>query len=100
MSILNYQQLIKIFIKKFFSRRIISCGVLQTPRFGRKISFDFRPGAKVSFECDQGFILMGDKTRECMQDGLWNVPEYGYTYCLRKLNNFNEYAMRYLSNIF
>jgi len=64
--------------------RVVSCGVLQTPRFGRKLSFDFMPGAKVSFECNEGFILVGDQRRECLSNGLWNVPEYGYTECLRE----------------
>jgi len=67
-----------------FYSRVVSCGVLQTPRFGRKLSFDFMPGAKVSFECNEGFILVGDQRRECLSNGLWNVPEYGYTECLRK----------------
>lgn len=63
---------------------MVSCGVLQTPRFGRKLSFDFMPGAKVAFECNEGFILVGDQRRECLANGLWNVPEYGFTECLRK----------------
>ncbi|EDW82985.2 uncharacterized protein Dwil_GK22555, isoform D [Drosophila willistoni] len=66
-------------------QRVISCGVLQTPRFGRKLSFDFMPGAKVSFECNEGFILIGDQRRECLASGLWNIPEYGYTECLREV---------------
>lgn len=43
------------------------------------------PGAKVSFECNEGFVLIGDQRRECLSTGLWNIPEYGYTTCLRKL---------------
>lgn len=66
-------------------RRVVSCGVLETPRFGRKLSFNFMPGAKVSFECNEGFVLIGDQRRECLSTGLWNIPEYGYTTCLRKL---------------
>ncbi|KPU80188.1 uncharacterized protein Dana_GF16595, isoform C [Drosophila ananassae] len=65
--------------------RVVSCGVLQTPRFGRKLSFDFMPGAKVSFECNEGFILLGDQRRECLSNGLWNIPEFGYTECLREV---------------
>lgn len=65
-------------------RRVVSCGVLETPRFGRKLSFNFMPGAKVSFECNEGFVLVGDQRRECMSNGLWNIPDYGYTICLRK----------------
>ncbi|XP_030564094.1 protein mesh isoform X2 [Drosophila novamexicana] len=67
------------------AKRVVSCGVLQTPRFGRKLSFDFMPGAKVAFECNEGFILVGDQRRECLSNGLWNLPEYGYTECLREV---------------
>uniref|UniRef100_A0A0A1WDK4 Extracellular domains-containing protein CG31004 n=1 Tax=Zeugodacus cucurbitae TaxID=28588 RepID=A0A0A1WDK4_ZEUCU len=72
-------------IRNLNSKRVVSCGVLETPRFGRKLSFDFMPGARISFECNEGFVLMGDQRRECMANGLWNVPEYGYTYCLREV---------------
>ena len=71
-----------------FYSRVLSCGVLETPRFGRKLSFDFTPGAKVAFECNEGFVLMGDQRRECNSMGLWNMPEYGYTECLRKFEFF------------
>ncbi|XP_076298294.1 sushi domain containing 2 mesh isoform X2 [Lasioglossum baleicum] len=68
----------------------ISCGVLETPRFGRKSNFFFTPGTKVTFECNQDFILVGDQRRVCMPDGRWDVPEYGYTECLRQ----QEYSSR------
>lgn len=74
----------------------ISCGVLETPRFGRKSNFLFIPGTKVTFECNQDFVLIGDQRRTCMPDGHWDIPEYGYTECLRKyfilLNINNLYA--------
>lgn len=77
-------------IKAINDKRIISCGVLETPRFGRKTNFLFIPGAKVNFECNQDFVLVGDQRRECMAEGRWNVPEYGYTECLRQ----QEYSSR------
>ncbi|XP_037921986.1 protein mesh isoform X5 [Hermetia illucens] len=64
-------------------KRVISCGVLETPRFGRKLSFDFTPGARVNFECNEGFVLMGDQRRVCTPQGRWDVPVSGYTLCLR-----------------
>ncbi|XP_076664606.1 sushi domain containing 2 mesh isoform X2 [Andrena cerasifolii] len=67
-----------------------SCGILETPRFGRKSNFFFTPGTKVTFECNQDFILVGDQRRICMEDGHWDVPEYGYTECLRQ----QEYSSR------
>lgn len=57
---------------------------METPRFGRKSNFLFIPGTKVSFECNQDFILIGDQRRVCTPEGRWNVPEYGYTECLRE----------------
>lgn len=71
-------------IKATNNYRVISCGVLETPRFGRKLSFLFTPGAQVGFECDQGFVLTGDKRRTCTAAGIWDPPIYGYTECLRK----------------
>lgn len=71
-------------IREESNKRIISCGVLETPRFGRKSNFLFTPGTKVAFECNQNFILIGDKRRTCLPDGRWDVPEYGYTECLSK----------------
>lgn len=58
--------------------------MLETPRFGRKSNFLFVPGTKVTFECSQGFILIGDQRRTCTSSGKWDIPEYGYTECLRK----------------
>lgn len=80
----NYKSTI-INYREISNRRIISCGVLETPRFGRKSNFLFIPGTKVTFECNQDFILMGDPRRECLQDGHWDIPVFGYTECLRKL---------------
>lgn len=63
---------------------MISCGILETPRFGRKTNFQFTPGTRVSFECNEGFTLIGDMRRECTAEGKWDTPIYGYTTCLRK----------------
>ncbi|XP_026473837.1 protein mesh isoform X2 [Ctenocephalides felis] len=77
-------------IKDKNSKRIMTCGILETPRFGRKSTFLFIPGTRVSFECNQGFILTGDPRRICLDDGSWDVPVYGYTECLRE----QEYSSR------
>ncbi|XP_069696205.1 protein mesh isoform X2 [Periplaneta americana] len=77
-------------IKAKNKERVLSCGVLETPRFGRKSNFLFIPGTKVTFECNQDFTLVGDKRRVCGEDGLWDTPEYGYTECLRQ----QEYSSR------
>lgn len=72
-------------LKDTTRNKVISCGVLETPRFGRKSTFLFVPGTKVQYECDRDFVLMGDARRECMANGQWDIPDYGYTECLRKI---------------
>ncbi|XP_047508314.1 protein mesh isoform X3 [Pieris napi] len=79
-------------IKEINARRVISCGILETPRFGRKSNFFFTPGTRVNFECNQNFILTGDKRRVCEENGRWNLPDYGYTECLRN----QEYSQQTL----
>lgn len=63
---------------------VTTCGILETPRFGRKSNFFFVPGTKVTFECNQDFVLIGDQRRICTPEGQWDAPEFGYTECLRK----------------
>lgn len=63
----------------------MSCGILETPRFGMKSNFLFIPGSRVAFQCNEGFMIIGDTRRICGADGRWDIPEYGYTQCLRKL---------------
>lgn len=78
-----YDQAVNIKAKN--DHRVTSCGVLETPRFGRKSTFLFTPGTDVAFECDQGFVLNGDPRRTCGNDGKWDPPVKGYTTCMRKL---------------
>ncbi|PSN45001.1 hypothetical protein C0J52_11633 [Blattella germanica] len=83
-------------IKAKNKERVISCGVLETPRFGRKSTFLFVPGTKVTFECNQDFILIGDQRRVCTEQGKWDTPEFGYTECLRQ----QEYSSRQIGITF
>ncbi|KAG8266731.1 hypothetical protein J6590_065765 [Homalodisca vitripennis] len=77
-------------IRSQVKQRVITCGILETPRFGRKSNFFFTPGTKVTFECNQDFVLVGDQRRTCTAQGQWDVPVYGYTECLRMV----EYDIR------
>lgn len=77
---------------------MISCGVLETPRFGRKSNFLFVPNTKVTFECNQEFVLIGDQRRSCSSDGKWDIPEFGYTECLREYNIFDNELKLELTN--
>lgn len=79
---LNYKASITK-LKETTRKRIVSCGVLETPRFGRKSTFLFIPGTKVTYECNKDFVLVGDSRRTCQADGRWDIPDYGYTECLR-----------------
>lgn len=71
-------------LKETTRQRVVSCGVLETPRFGRKSTFLFVPGTKVTYECNKDFVLIGDTRRICQADGTWDIPDYGYTECLRE----------------
>lgn len=71
-------------VKAINDRRVVSCGILETPRFGRKSTFLFTPGTHVAFECNEGFMLIGDARRTCTAEGRWDPPIFGYTECLRR----------------
>lgn len=51
------------------------CGHLRTPvngsSFGNLSTFP----NKISFQCDDGFILMGSEMRQCQATGLWTGNE-------------------------
>lgn len=83
-------------IKATNDHRVISCGVLETPRFGRKLSFLFTPGSQVGFECNEGFVLTGDRRRTCTAAGKWDPPVYGYTECLREFKCFFSLSLAIL----
>ena len=68
------------------SARVISCGALPTPSNGRKSTFAFTPGTMVKFDCDPGYVLMGERRRWCYDTGDWNWAENGDANCLSKLN--------------
>ncbi|XP_015599243.1 protein mesh isoform X2 [Cephus cinctus] len=77
-------------IRTINEERTISCGILEKPRYGRKSNFLFTPGSEVTFECYTNFVLIGDRRRLCTPEGRWDLPEYGYTECLRQ----QEYSSR------
>jgi hypothetical protein len=52
----------------------------------------FTPGATITFECNEGFFLQGDRRRVCGLDGRWDIPEHGYTECLRE-SNFSQFLL-------
>jgi len=70
---------------------ITSCGALPTPQNGRKNTFAFTPGTMVKFECDPGYILIGEARRWCYASGDWNWPEDGEVSCVSE----SQYKMMY-----
>ena len=62
--------------------KVISCGQLPIPANGRKSTFAFTPGTKVQFDCEPGYILVGERRRWCYETGDWNWPELGDAECI------------------
>ena len=63
---------------------VVSCGILQTPQYGRKSTFAFTPGTMVKFDCNPGYVLTGERRRWCYDNGDWNWAENGEANCMRK----------------
>jgi len=61
---------------------VTSCGGLSTPGNGRKTTFAFTPGTIVKFECEDGYVLVGERRRWCYDSGDWNWPELGDASCI------------------
>lgn len=61
---------------------VTSCGQLPTPGNGRKSTFKFVPGTEVKFDCDAGYVLVGERRRWCYASGDWNWPELGEASCI------------------
>lgn len=70
--------------QNFIDSRVISCGILDTPRYGFKSNNSFVNGTTVNFSCHEGFIVRGDAQRTCTDEGKWSKEVHGYTSCIRK----------------
>ena len=75
--------------------QVISCGQLPTPGNGRKSTFAFTPGTKVQFDCDPGYVLVGERRRWCYDSGDWNWPELGTAECIPEAQ-YNTMQVRQL----
>ncbi|XP_068694975.1 sushi, von Willebrand factor type A, EGF and pentraxin domain-containing protein 1-like isoform X1 [Montipora foliosa] len=49
-----------------------NCGPLSAPFNGSVIGNQYTYPNKISFQCDEGFILMGSELRECQASGVWS----------------------------
>ena len=60
----------------------MSCSVPASPANGRvqaaagseARAAEFRYGATVFVRCEEGFVLSGNNTRQCVEGGLWTGP--------------------------
>ena len=52
--------------------RPTECGDPGTPDDGVRRGDNFRIGASVHYECNDGFELVGPASRVCRPDGLWS----------------------------
>lgn len=48
-----------------------NCGPLRAPVNGSTIGNQFTFPNKISFQCDEGFILKGSGLRQCQANGVW-----------------------------
>lgn len=75
------------------SLAVVSCGALPTPPHGRKSTFNFLSGAEVKFDCDPGYVLLGEQRRWCYASGDWNWPEDGEATCV------SEYLLEWVARM-
>ena len=76
---------------RFSSSSVVDCGSLSNPTNGLVIFSMSNLGALATYMCDEGFNLIGNSTRLCLANGLWEgtvpacqskiyyVHVYGYT---------------------
>jgi len=57
----------------FFLER--SCGYLDEPANGKKLSSSHQYGQSVTFQCHTGYNLVGSSTLTCQSNGLWTADE-------------------------
>ena len=50
----------------------ISCPRLYPPFYGRVSTTGQRPGSTATYQCKDGFLLVGESTRECLTSGRWS----------------------------
>ena len=70
-----------------------SCGFPGSPRNGSVGSavMLYRPGEKVTFSCQEGFVLFGPDKRTCRRNGTWSdtIPE-----CRKQINMIFENSIK------
>ena len=50
----------------------MDCGYITTPQNGSKFGGEITYPHFIEFSCDEGFIMLGSKTRNCLANGTWS----------------------------
>ena len=60
------------FIRNVYLHCVGRCPELDDPTNGMVEWDSLAPGGVANYTCDSGFILVGDRTRNCSSDGTWS----------------------------
>ena len=52
----------------------VTCGDPGTPVNGQRVLEDTTFDATVTYSCSEGYVLVGEKERQCGSDGQWSGP--------------------------
>ena len=64
---------------------VVDCNSLSGIVNGRATYSETVFGSSATYSCDSGFLLIGDNTRVCQEDGQWSGEE---PVCVGKLRNY------------
>jgi hypothetical protein len=68
---------------KFCTFAAIDCGTLEQPVGGSVTPLSSTLSSVATYNCTSGYILSGNRTRQCQPDGTWSgeMPQ-----CIRKIH--------------
>ena len=55
--------------------RVQMCEELNDPLFGTVSYSGMEPGTVAEYSCNPGYLLSGDRTRTCLDPGMWSGNE-------------------------
>ena len=62
-------------IPLLFMPSVVDCGGLSSPQNGQVILTNTTFGSTATYQCDEGFNLIGDMQRICQSNGVWSGNE-------------------------
>ena len=83
---------------------VIDCGRVQHPNNGSVVFTETVFTSSVTYSCDSGFLLIGDSTRVCQEEGQWsgdepvcegtlNINCIVFANCLQKIKHITPHAV-------